>query len=231
MAYRAHLLISNGIPCGVGVVGPDSCIGPADIRTVPFQGDPQCFRRRTNNPTLVHILALGSPLASAPSSVGDRNPFFEDEHENGLSVGGNRGNNLSVEDNRADNHFGGNCASEQNPFSSCLRCEARDYSFAVAGFCSGEVLRAHIVDLCGNEDLCSAASGWERDDQIVAGFCSDNEHCFASGIFVDFFLAFASSALLDELVDVACTRDVFVVEFFLVSAFELRLFVLRRHFL
>lgn len=242
MAYRAHLLISSGIPCGMGVVdvGPDSCIGPVDIRTVPlFQGDQQCFRRRTRNPTLVHILALGSPLAFVPSSVGDRNPFFEDEHENSLSVGGNRGNKisaednresrLSVQDNRADNHFGGNCACEQNPFSSFLRSEARDYNFAVAGFCNSEVLQhAHIVDLCGNEDARSAASGWEHGDQIVAGFDSDNEHCFGSGTFADFFLVFASSALLDELVDVAYTRDVFVVEFFLVSAFGLRIW---RHFL
>lgn len=250
MAYKAHLLISSGIPCGMGVVdvGPDSCIGPLDIRTVPlFQGDPQCFRRRTRIPTLVHILALGSPLAFVPSSVGDRNPFFEDEHENSLSVGGNRGKKISAEDDResrfsvqdncADNHFGGYCACEQNPFSSFLRSEARDYNFAVAGFCNSEVLRcAHIFDLCGNEDsrsvasgwARSVASGWEHGDQIVGGFDSDNEHCFGSGTFADFFLAFASSALLDELFDVAYTRDVFVVEFFLVSAFGLRIW---RHFL
>lgn len=254
MVYRAHLLISS-TPSHVGAVGPDSCAGPNDVQTVPlFQGDPQCFRRRTNNPTLVRILSWGIPLASVvPSFEGDRSPFFEEGHENSLSaeegnplaaVEDGHENSLSAEESipsaavddrekslsaeegiRADNHFGGNRACEQNPFSSFLRSEARDYNFAVAGFCTGEVLRG-----ARTEDPYFAASGSEHGGQIVADFDFDIAG-FRSGTFVDFFLAVVSIALLDELVDVACTRDVFVVEFFLVSAFELRIFVSRQHFL
>lgn len=246
---RAHLPFSSGILCGRSfVVGS---VGPICAPNVPlFQGDPQCFRRRTNNPTLAHILSRGTPL---PSLEGGHIPFFE-EHENGPLSAEDRENSLSEEGNRADNHFGGNRARTQIPFSSFAR-SARDYNFAAAGFCIG-VLRgeAHIADLCGSEDLF-AASG-SRGDQIVAGFDFDivgfdfgtvgsdvgvglgfgsgfdfDTGGFGHGTFVDFFPAFASGALLDELVGVAYTRGVFVVEFFLVSALELRIFVLLQHFL